>query len=299
MSKSHWSTTADQQFADSPVGQQVLHLLQQGSRSQRQLSGHILRDPVYAATHGIEDLAASTGISASTISRYVKDLGFSGFADFRAHLADAVHALIGPVSKIGEHFESADTGGSTTAESLAAAVEQLQALRDPGFATAVAEVRQHIAEARQVWVMGFGLSAHLAAMLAMGLQPYRDAVNTVVDMGGSEVAAARLANIGADDLVIAITFPRYSADLARLAEYAGQRSARVVGITDSRAAPISVHCDHLLLASAGHPVLSASCLPGLAVIEALVSDYILSDPANVERSARLATVMAHYLSAPR
>jgi DNA-binding MurR/RpiR family transcriptional regulator len=144
--------------------------------------------------------------------------------------------------------------------------------------------------------MGFGLSAHLAAILALGLQPYRDGVVNVVQYGGTEVAAGRLMSAGAGDVVVAIAFPRYSSDVTALARAARAAGARIVALTDSVASPLAAVSDDLLLAPGQHPVLSSSSLPGLAVIEALVSEFMLADPGNVERASRLAAAMAAWLA---
>ena len=292
-----WSADADRRFTASPLGKQVVALLQGGSPSQRQLSEFILRDPVFVATHGIEDVARSTAISPSTISRYVRDLGLPGYAEFRSGVGDTVHALIAPVTKLGARL-SASPGDQGAAEtSLAAAALHLAALLDPASADGIRAVSARLKGARQVWVMGFGLSAHLAAILTLGLQPYRDGVLNVVQYGGTEVAAARLMSAGPDDIVIAIAFPRYSADVTDLARAAKTAGARIVAITDSSAAPLARIAHDLLLAPAQHPVLSSSSLPGLAVIEALVSEFLLSDPAHLDRARKLAAAMASYLAA--
>jgi DNA-binding MurR/RpiR family transcriptional regulator len=291
-----WSPEADRRFTSSALGQQVLVLFSSGSPSQRQLSEFILRDPVFVATHGIEDLAKSSGISASTISRYVRDLGLAGFAEFRAGVGETVHALIAPVAKLGERMARPNPERAAAEASLAAAAHSVEALADPATAESVRAVALRLKDARYVWVMGFGLSAHLAAMLALGLQPYRDGVVNVVQYGGNEVAAGRLMSAGPGDVVIALTFPRYSADVTELARAARAAGARIVALTDSVVSPLAAVADDLLLAPSPHPVLSASSLPALAVIEALVSEFLLSDPAHLERAGRLAAAMAAYLA---
>jgi DNA-binding MurR/RpiR family transcriptional regulator len=294
---SNWSAEADRRFTASPLGAEVLALLSGGSPSQRALSEFILRDPVYVATHGIEDIGRATGISPSTISRYVRDLGLPGYAEFRAAVGDTVHALIAPVTKLGAGLQGPAGAEGAAEASLSAAALHLAALADPTSAEAIRAVAERIRLAKSVWVMGFGLSAHLAAILTLGLQPYRDHVVNVVQYGGTEVAAARLMSAGPGDLVIALAFPRYSADVAALAAAAKRAGARIAAITDSSAAPLARVADDLLLAPAQHPVLSSSSLPGLAVIEALLSAFLLSDPAHLERAARLAAALADYLAA--
>jgi DNA-binding MurR/RpiR family transcriptional regulator len=292
---SAWSPDADRRFTSSALGRQVLALLSSGSPSQRQLSEFILRDPVFVATHGIEDLARSSGTSPSTISRYVRDLGLAGFAEFRAGVGETVHALIAPVAKLGERMARTDPDRAPAEASLAAAALSVEALAGPATAETIRAVAHRLKDARYVWIMGFGLSAHLAAMLALGLQPYREGVVNVVQFGGTEVAAGRIMSAGAGDVVIAITFPRYSADVTDLARAAKRAGSHVVALTDSVVSPLASLSDDLLLAPAPHPVLSASCLPALAVIEALVSEFLVSDPAHLERARRLTAAMAAYL----
>ena len=298
--KSLWAAGAAQDFAHSPIGAQVVHLLRTGSRSQRALSEFILRDPVFVATHGIEDVARASGISGSTISRYVRDLGFVNYALFRAQLADCVHALMAPVAKLERRLAGGAGAHEAPAatQSFEAAQTQLAALADAGTRDAVMAAARILLDARQIWVMGFGLSAHLAALLALGLQPYRESVFNVVQYGGTEVAAARLVGAGPGDVVVALTFPRYSRDLPGLCAMAQKAGARIVALTDSPAAPIAQTCDHLLLAPAGHPVLPSSCLPGLAVIEALLAEFLLLDPAHLLHAERLAAMLSTYLFDP-
>lgn len=291
-----WTAGADRQFGSSPLGSQVLALLRDGSRSQRTLSDVILRDPVFVATHGIEDLAAQTGISASTISRYVRDLGLANYAEFRNQVAETVHALIAPVTKLSAQLATGNSARGTAEASIQSAVHNLEALRDPNTAEALRRVSAQIESARYVWVMGFGISAHLAAILTLGLQPYREGVVNVVQYGGTESSAVRLMSAGEGDVVIAIAFPRYSGDITDLVQAAKMSGARIVALTDSNAAPLAQHADELLLAPAQHPVLSSSALPGLALIEALVAEFLLSNPQHAGRAAKLAAALARYLA---
>ncbi len=298
-SPSSWSAEADRRFNTSPLGQKVLSLLKEGSPSQRSLSDFILRDPIFVATHGIEEVAKNSTISASTISRYVRDLGLSGYAEFRAAVGETVHALIAPVNKLGAELDKGGAGHGAAEASLGNGLRSIEALTDPETARTIREVAARIKEARSVWIMGFGLSSHLAAMLALGLQPYREGVVNVVQYGGTEVAAGRLMSVGQGDLVIALAFPRYSADVTDLANAARRAGADIVGLTDSIASPLATVTPTLLLAPAPHPLLPSSCLPALAIIEALVSEFLVSDPQHLQRASRLAAAMAAYLASSR
>ncbi len=291
-----WTAGATRHFADSALGQQVVARMRDGSKSQRALSDFILRNPVFVATHGIEDISQAAGISASTISRYVRDLGIDNYAAFRAEVANRVHDLIAPVTKLESRLAQGAQGASASESSLASARAQLDSLSDDATAAAIQQATKTLCDARQIWVIGFGLSAHLAAILALGLQPYRDAVFNVVQFGGTEVAAGRLMSVGPGDTVVAISFPRYSSDVIELSKAAKSMGANLIALTDSPASPLAQIADQVLMAPAQHPILSSSCLPGLALIEALLAEFLLSDPAHVHRAGRMAAIMSAYLA---
>jgi DNA-binding MurR/RpiR family transcriptional regulator len=159
----------------------------------------------------------------------------------------------------------------------------------------LAAVVERLKGAPAVYVMGFGLSAHAAGLLALGLQPFCPQLINVVEFGGTEVAAGRLMNVGPGDALVAISVPRYASDAVQLAAYARDRGAGVVAITDSPASPLARIADHLLLAPSRHPVLSSSLAAIVLVVEALVTAMMVSNRANVAQAEKLTEAISSYL----
>ena len=157
------------------------------------------------------------------------------------------------------------------------------------------QVVGRLTKASTVYIMGFGLSAHLAGMLALHLEPFCSHVVEVVGYGGTEVAAGHLANITEKDVLIVISFPRYALDVIRLTQFARMHSTCIIAITDSAASPIAQLGDYLLLAPSNHAVLPSSSTAAVAVIEALVSSIMVSNKKNVEKAQRLSEALAAYL----
>jgi DNA-binding MurR/RpiR family transcriptional regulator len=293
-----WSAEAASRFAGTALGAKLASRLGSGTAQQAKLAEFVLRNPLTAAARGIEELASGADVSTATISRFARDLGCAGFAEFRARLADAIGASLDPVAKLKDRFDRPG-GADPAADSLAAARAHLDALADSATAARLHRAAGTVAAAASVYVMGFGLSAHLAAMLVLHLQPYRDRVINVVQFGGTEVAAGRLSAIGEGDLLVAISFPRYAQDALHLARFARDRGARVMALTDSPASPLARWADDVILAPALHSVLSSSQAPALALIEALTAAFVLSDPAHVERAERLSAALRNFLHTDR
>lgn len=291
----------DQGFAGSPVGQSLQQQLAQGSAANQAIADFLLRNPVRATAAGIEELAALAQTSTATLSRFARALGYAGFAALRGAMADALQDALQPefhpVEKLRGALERAPAQGDNPVlgEAIQATLANLNSAASGLDLTELGTLARHILEAETVYTLGFGISAHLAAMLALDLQPFCTQCINVVEFGGTEVAAGRLMNIGERDLLIAMSFPRYASDAVTLARYARDRGARIVALTDSMASPLVPLAQHVLLAPAAHPVLSSSYVAGVMLAEALVASLMLSGRDHVGQASKLTEAISAYL----
>jgi DNA-binding MurR/RpiR family transcriptional regulator len=281
-------------FASSELGLRLRELQSAGSASNRAIAEHLLRNPVHGSSQSIEDLAAASGVSTATLSRFARALGYGGYPDLRAALADTLQAVLRPVEKLRGALARQQDDDPLRA-SLQDSLSNLRATAEGVDPAVLGRVVQNLSESSCVYVLGFGLSAHLAALLTLGLQPFCKQLVNVVEYGGTEVAAGKLMNLEASDALIAISFPRYAADAIHLTRYAVDRGASIIALTDSVASPLAPLADELLIAHSSHPILSSSNVAALLVIEALVAALMVSNGANVEKAARLTEAISAYL----
>jgi DNA-binding MurR/RpiR family transcriptional regulator len=100
--------------------------------------------------------------------------------------------------------------------------------------------------------------------------------------------------VNAQDVVLAMSFPRHSQDTLELVDFARQRGAWTAGVTDSRAAPLASRVDLALMAPSQHPKLPASMIACLALLEALVAEVMRLHPqATVEAMNHTVAVFPH------
>jgi DNA-binding MurR/RpiR family transcriptional regulator len=281
----------------SSLGERLARIQERGTSSQRLLAEFVLRNPIRAAALSIEDLSRVTGLSTATLSRFAREIGFEGYADMRGSIAEAMQTVLDPVEKIRRRLQS-EKGKAGSAELLDAVRTPLAGLDGIALDRQTRQVAGMIARARKVYVVGFGISAHIAAILTLGLEPYHRDVISVMEYGGTEVGAGRLMRIGSDDLMLAITFPRYSNEIQRLCRLANDRRSQIVVLTDSYASPIATLADEVLLATAAHPLLPSSMVSALAIVELIVSRVILADPCNADNATRLTEAMDGFLLRP-
>ena len=97
--------------------------------------------------------------------------------------------------------KSEGSNNPVIAESLDASLANLQAAAAGLNPALLISTAHKILAAKTVYTLGFGISAHLFAMLALDLQPFCSQAINVVEFGGTEVAAGRLMNIGPKGLL--------------------------------------------------------------------------------------------------
>lgn len=288
-------SSPDAAFAQSPLGQTLMHVLASGSASQRQIADYLLRNQMRVTALGIEELADSCQVSTATISRFARDIGQKNYSAMRSAMAETLQSLLQPVEKLRRTIQRRARATSPITESLEYAAANIAATSDALSPPAMQAVVRRLTRAKVVYVMGFGLSANLAGMLVQHLQPFCPHVVEVVGIGGSEVAAGHLVNLTVHDVLVVISFPRYTLDCIGLASFARDRGACIVALTDSPASPLADLADHALYAQSTHPVLPSSASTALAMIEALAVALMVSNKKNVEKAARLSEVIAAYL----
>jgi len=289
------SAAPDIGFAESSLGQSLLRVLAEGSASNRAIADYLLRNQVRVTALGIEELAEACEVSTATISRFARDLGFKNYAAMRGAVAETLQSVLQPVEKLRSMIARRAAAASPALESLGYAEAAIAATSRALAGAQLDRIGTMLTKARTVYVLGFGLSSFLAGTLAMHLQPFCRHVVEAAASGGTEVAASHLATIGARDVLVVISLPRYTLDAVSLTRFARAGGATVVSITDSPASPLAELGHHVLYAPGAHPVLPSSSSAALAIIEALAVSLMTSNKDNVAKAARHTEAIAAYL----
>lgn len=260
------------------------------SVSHRRMADYVLAHPAKVAMMSIDEFARECGVSAATANRFVRALGLSGYAQFRAELIQGFEQALEPVERLrverGKSAGVADVFAASLYEDQRNFEQTCQALDGEQCERAV----KSILEARRVFIIGFGASAYLAGLLQRGLSLHCDMVESMAGPGGVSHAARQLSRLQADDLVISIAFPRYLADTITLTKAAEKAQATVLALTDKTDSPVVPLADICLYARSQRQLLSNSDAAVLGLIEALSaavahqSDHSLTAAASLAES---------------
>ncbi len=230
-------------------------------------------------------LGETLGISESTVVRFASGLGYDGYPEFQKALEEWVKNQLNSVQKIGAKY-----GHSTQSEILTsvlnADIEKIQDTihnMDPqAFELAV----NIILEAKNVYIIGLRSCAPLAEFLHFYLNMIRGNVILLNTTSVSETFE-QMIRIDNRDAIIGISFPRYSMRTLKAMEFANDRNAKVITITDSVHSPMNLYSSCNLLARSDMVSIVDSLVAPLSVINALVVAMCLKRPQEVKHSLEM------------
>lgn len=253
------------------------------SEGHRKAADFVLQNPLDTATMTIEGLAEKSGTSTATATRFVRALGYRNYAEFRAALSTALKVALAPV----EGLAGARAVAGSVFATMVATLKGEAANLDEAMATLEEEtVNRAIAlllGARQIFIIGSGASQHVGAFLEDGLALYLDAdVVFAASRGGPERAIRRMLSAGPEDVIIAISLPRYSRATLELANFGKKRGAVLLALTDGPSSPLVALADLVLFAPARNSFLPNSPTAAFALADALITTLARERPDAVE-----------------
>ena len=254
------------------------------SKGQKAISAFIYDHYDQAVFMTAARLGETVGVSESTVVRYAMFIGYNGYPEFQRDLEDWVQNKINSVQKIGAKY-----GKSTQSEILTSVLQAdieklqdtIQKLDPVAFETAV----DIILEAKTVYVMGVRSCEPLAEFLNFYLNMIRGSVVLLKTTSISETFE-QMIRIDGQDAMIGISFPRYSMRTLKAMEFANDRNAKVITVTDSVHSPMNLYSSCNLLARSDMVSIVDSLVAPLSVINALVVAMCLKRPEEVKSSLK-------------
>ena len=250
----------------------LLKMIEEGmpsfSKGQRLIAAYILEHYDKAAYYTASRLGTIVGVSESTVVRFANELGYEGYPELQRALKKLIRSRLTSFQRM-EITNSLIGEDNVPEKVLASDIEKIrQTAAEIDHESFVAAVK-NIVEAKNIYIIGVRSSSTLAGFLSHSLRMIFDNVRLVQTTSGSEMFE-QIMQVGKGDVMIAISFPRYSSRIINAVEYAKGRGADIIALTDSKFSPIAAEADQLLLAYSDMASFMDSLVAPLSIINALV-----------------------------
>ena len=238
------------------------------SKSQKIISNYILQDYDKAAYMTASKLGAEVHVSESTVVRYAIELGFEGYPEFQHALQEIVRTKLTSFQRM-EVTNNLIGDGDVLTKVLLSDIDKIKRTVEEIDREAFDEAVDSIVNAKHIYILGLGSASVLARALNHSLRMIFDDVKLIMASSANEIYEQTI-SIGKGDVMIAISFPRYSKKVVNTVAFAKNSGAGVIALTDSEASPIAAHADQTLYARSDMASFADSLVAPLSVINALV-----------------------------
>ncbi len=213
-------------------------------------------------------MGEEVGVSESTVVRFATALGYAGYPEFQKALGEVVRMKLNSIQRMEVTYGRISRGEILTSvlqSDIDKIKQTMQSIDHENFDMAV----DTILNAKKIYIVGIRSCAPLANFLAFYLNMVRDNVIPVSTNSASEIFE-QLIRIGEEDVIIGISFPRYSMRTLKALEFASNRKAKVITLTDSIHSPMTIYSSCNLIARSDMASIVDSLVAPLSVINALV-----------------------------
>lgn len=238
------------------------------SKGQKLLAAYITDNYDKAVFLTAAKMGTVVGVSESTVVRFAMSLGYKGYPEFQNALEELVRNKLNSVQRMDVTYgrisqsEILETVLKSDADKLKTTLEKID---HSAFELAV----DTILEARNIYIVGIRSCAPLASFLSFYLNLMFDNVRLLHTNSASEIFE-QMVRINEEDVIIGISFPRYSMRTLKALEFANNRSAKVITITDSIHSPMNLYSSCNLIADSDMASIVDSLVAPLSVINALI-----------------------------
>lgn len=225
-------------------------------------------------------LGATVGVSESTVVRFATELGYDGYPHLQKALQEMIRNRLTAVQRMevaGDRMGNRDVLETV----LCSDVEKIRMTLDELDRTAFQNASNAIVRARRIYILGVRSSCALANFMGFYFTLLFDNVHVLCTNSVSEIFE-QLLRIGADDVFIGISFPRYSQRTLSAMKYSRDRGAQVIALTDSRLSPLARYADYTLVAKSDMASFVDSLVAPLSVVNALIVQSSLGRQQEVE-----------------
>lgn len=238
------------------------------SKGQKLIARFILESYDKAAFMTASKLGKTVNVSESTVVRFAAELGYDGYPSMQKALQEMIRNKLTSIQRIevtNDRIGNQDILSMVMQSDIEKIRMTLEETDRDEFSASV----DAILEARKIYILGVRSAAALADFLGFYFNLIFDNIVLVHTTSVSEIFE-QLVRVGPQDVVIGISFPRYSSRTVKAMRFARDRGANVIALTDSEASPLSEIATETLLAKSDMASFVDSLVAPLSLVNALI-----------------------------
>ena len=238
------------------------------SKGQRLIARFILESYDKAAFMTASKLGKTVNVSESTVVRFAAELGYDGYPSMQKALQEMIRNKLTSIQRI-EVANDRIGNQDILSMVMQSDIEKIRMTLEETDRASFRQAVDAILSAHRIYILGVRSAAALADFLGFYFNLIFDNIVLVHTTSASEIFE-QLLRVGPEDVVIGISFPRYSSRTVKAMRFAKDRGANVIALTDSEASPLADAATETLLAKSDMASFVDSLVAPLSLVNALI-----------------------------
>ena len=231
-------------------------------------------------------LGETVGVSESTVVRFATELGYDGYPKLQKAMQEMIRNKLTSVQRI--EVTSGRIGDGNVLDSvLNQDIEKIRRTIEETSHEDFARAVDEICAAKRIYIFGVRSTGAIASFLAYYFELIFDNNVILINTTSPSSTYEHIFRITEEDVMIGISFPRYSSTAIEAMNFARSRGAHAVAITDSMASPLVQSADSILIARSDMASIVDSLVAPLSLINALIVATVLKKKDEVTETFRL------------
>lgn len=231
----------------------------------------------------IRALAQKARINPNLVPRLSRELGYEGYEAFKADVQRIIQTKGSSYSNRARALRER-TGSDIYSELIVASRENIDLVTSPASIATIDECITPLLTARRIYSVGVRSCYSIAHYLAYVGGMAFDNFAPVPSVPGSILD--QMSETSPDDIVVAITYEHYSAEVVRACQIAGERGARTLALTDNPASPIARSAWRVILLPMAGPQLMPSLNSAFLTVEMMLAAMAAQSAGAADKVAR-------------
>ena len=256
------------------------------SKGQKRIALYIEEHYDKAAFMTASKLGETVGVSESTVVRFATELGYDGYPKLQKAMQEMIRNKLTSVQRI--EVTSSRIGDNNVLDSvLSQDIEKIRRTIEETSHEDFNRAVDEICAAKRIYIFGVRSTGAIAAFLAYYFELIFDNNVVLINTTSASSTYEHIFRITEEDVMIGISFPRYSSTAIEAMDFARSRGAHAVAITDSMASPLVQSADSILIARSDMASNVDSLVAPLSLINALIVATVLKKKDEVTETFRL------------
>lgn len=250
------------------VYKHITSLRKKMSKSQHKIADYILEHPHSVPFITGAKLAKIAGVSEATVVRFATFLGYAGYNDLQQKLAISAKKQLNTVERLQMSRSVYNETEKTIYDVFNGDINNMKQTMKNLSISDLERAANYILKAERIFI----IANRSAVSLGTFLQYYLDIIFGKSELiHTTEAAFDRIYNVSEKDVVIGISYARYTKSTLDVVSYAEERKAKIIALTDELTSPITAYADVSLFASSKMPSFLDSFVAPLSLINTLIT----------------------------